>query len=209
MTVIFYGNAVAEGVAQEKGGRIMEVLLCRVRAQDLLAGKVLGIGLVGLGQVLIAAIAGAAVVLAVEEVDVPTAVPATLAMTVLWFALGYAFWSVAFAASGALVSRVEDLQSVAAPLTYVLMFSALTAIPVQEVPDAWYARLGSLVPLTAPFIMPVRAALGDPAAWEIALSVVIMLAATYAFVRVAAGVYTGALLRAGGRPRLADHWRAR
>jgi ABC-2 type transport system permease protein len=119
MVVVFYGNAVAEGVAQEKGGRVMEVLLCRVRAQDLLTGKVVGIGLVGLSQMLLAAVAGAAAILAVEDVDVPAAVPTTLAMAVLWFALGYAFWSVVFAAAGALVSRAEDLSSAVLPLTWV------------------------------------------------------------------------------------------
>ena len=108
-TVIFYGNAVAEGVAQEKGGRIMEVLLSRMRAQELLAGKVLGIGVTGLAQVLLATAAGAVAMLTVRSISVPAAIPTTLAMTVLWFALGYAFWSVAFAAAGALVWRVEDL----------------------------------------------------------------------------------------------------
>lgn len=208
LVVVFYGNAVAEGVAQEKGGRVMEVLLCRVRADDLLAGKIVGIGLVGLAQILVAALAGAAAALAVDEVDVPAAVPFTLAMAVLWFVLGYAFWSVLFAAAGAMVSRVEDLASVTLPLTSVLMLSALAGAVVQEAPDAWYIRLASVVPLTAPFVMPVRSALGHPAAWEIALGAGVMLAATYGLVRVAARLSTGVLLRTGGRPRPADAWRA-
>ena len=129
-----YGSAVAEGVAQEKGTRVMELLVCRVRPADLLAGKVLGIGLVGLGQMLLALIAGAVAIVALDTVDVPAAVPATLASAVLWFALGYAFWSVAFAAVGALVSRVEDLQAAVSPLTWAMLLFALIAPVASELP---------------------------------------------------------------------------
>jgi ABC-2 type transport system permease protein len=208
MVVVFYGNAVAEGIAQEKGGRVMEVLLSRVRAQDLLAGKVIGIGLVGLAQLLLAVVASAAAILVFDTVDVPAAVPATLASTVLWFALGYAFWSVAFAAVGALVSRAEDLQSAASPLTWTLVLSALCAPVAADVPDAWYIELASFVPITAPFVMTVRVAVADVAAWEIMLAVTIMLAAIYALVRLAGAVYSGAVLRTGERPRLRDVWHA-
>ena len=74
MVILWYGSAVAEGVAQEKGTRVMELLLCRVHPRDLLAGKVLGIGLVGLAQMLLALAAAAAAILAFDTLDVPTAV---------------------------------------------------------------------------------------------------------------------------------------
>jgi ABC-2 type transport system permease protein len=192
-----YGSAVAEGVAQEKGGRIMEVLLSRVRPRDLLAGKVLGIGLIGLGQLLVL----------FDSVDAPDAVPAALASTVLWFVLGYAFWSVAFAAVGALVSRAEDVQSAYAPLSWILIVAYFAGFVASQSPDEWYTRVASLVPVTAPFVMPVRVAVGDVPGWEIVLAIAIMVGATYALVRLAGGVYAGALLRSGGRPRLRDVWR--
>ena len=146
MMILVYGSAVAEGVAQEKGTRVMELLVCRVRPRDLLAGKVLGIGLVGLGQMLLALIAGAVAIVALDTVDVPAAVPATLASAVLWFALGYAFWSVAFAAVGALVSRVEDLQAAVSPLTWTMLLFAFVAPVASEFPDAWYIRARLLLP---------------------------------------------------------------
>lgn len=208
MALIWYGNAVAEGVAQEKGGRIMEVLLSRVRARDLLAGKVIGIGLVGLLQMLLALLASGVAVVAVDTLDVPSAVPAALAVTVLWFVLGYAFWSVAFAAVGALVSRTEDLQSAVSPLAWVITLSALCAVFAADSPDAWYMRVASLVPVTAPFVVPVRVAVGDVAPVEFTLAVVITLIATYALVRLAAAVYSGALLETGARPGLREVWRA-
>ena len=206
--VIWYGSAVADGVAQEKGSRIMELLVCRVRPQDLLAGKVLGIGAVGLAQMLLALAAGLLAIVAFDTVDVPAAVPATLASAVLWFALGYLFWSVAYGAVAALVSRVEDLQSAVAPLGWTLVLSALTAPIASEEPDAWYMLAASFFPTTAPFVMPVRIAVGDVAAWEVVVATAVMLAATYALVRLAGAVYSGSLLRTGGRPSLRDVWNA-
>ena len=208
LMLITYGTAVAEGVAQEKGTRVMELLVCRVRPRDLLAGKVLGIGVVGLGQMLLAGLGGATAIVALDTIDVPAAVPATLASAVLWFALGYAFWSVALAAVGALVSRVEDLQAAVAPLTWTMTLCALSAPVAAESPDAWYSRVASLLPITAPFAMPARIAVGDVAAWEITLAAAIILAATYGLVRLGGAVYAGSLLRTGGRPRLRDVWSA-
>jgi ABC-2 type transport system permease protein len=208
MMLLTYGTAVAEGIAQEKGTRVMELLVCRVRPRDLLAGKVLGIGLVGLGQMLLALLAGGAAIVALDTVEAPAAVPAALASAVLWFALGYAFWSVALAAVGALVSRVEDLQAAIAPLTWTMTLCALTAVVAAESPDAWYSRLASLLPITAPFAMPVRIAVGDVPAWESVLAVAIITAATYGLVRLGGAVYSGSLLRTGARPRLRDVWSA-
>ena len=141
MMIMIYGTAVAEGVAQEKGTRVMELLVCRVRPRDLLAGKVIGIGVVGLGQMLLALIAGAVAIVALDTIDVPAAVPATLASAVLWFALGYAFWSVAFAAVGALVSRVRGPPGRGgAPRPGPCCCAPSSRRSPRESPDAWYMR---------------------------------------------------------------------
>ena len=208
MMVLGYGSAVAEGVAQEKGTRVMELLACRVRPRDLLAGKVLGIGLVGFGQMLLALLAGAAAIVALDTIEVPDAVPATLASAVLWFALGYGFLSVAFAAAGALVSRVEDLSGAVLPLTWIVLLSAFVAPVAAEYPDAWYIRLASVFPTTAPFVMPVRVAVSDVPSWEILIAATVVLGATYGLVRLGGAVYSGALLRTGARPRFRDLWNA-
>jgi ABC-2 type transport system permease protein len=208
LMVLLYGTAVAEGVGQEKGGRVMEVLLSRVRSQDLLAGKVLGIGLVGLGQMMLAVGAGAVAIVAIDTLDVPSAIPATLASTLLWFALGYAFYSVAYAAVGALVSRVEDVQAATAPLTWLLLVAYVLAMVAGDQPDAWYIHLASFVPVTAPLVMPARVAVSTVAPWEIVLAVALMLTGIYLLVRLAGAVYSGSLLRTGSRPHLRDLWLA-
>lgn len=206
VVLVWYGSAVAQGVAQEKGDRVMEVLLSRVDPRELLAGKVIGIGVVGFAQLLAAALSGLVTTLTVKSIEVPTAVPAALGSAVLWFVLGYAFWSVAFAAAGALVSRAEDLQATIAPVSWTLLLCAFTGPVAGNVPDAWYSHVASLFPLTAPFAMPARVAVGHVAAWEVALAVMLTAVATYALVNIGARVYAGALLRGGGKPRIRDVW---
>ena len=95
-----------------------------------------------------------------------------------------------------------------APLTWTMTLCALTAPVAAESPDAWYSRVASLLPITAPFAMPVRIAVGDVPAWEIMLAAAIILTATYGLVRLGGAVYSGSLLRTGGRPRLRDVWSA-
>jgi ABC-2 type transport system permease protein len=208
LTLSLYGQAVANGVAQEKGTRVMEVLLARVSARELLAGKVLGIGIVGLAQLLVAAVASLAAIVALDQIEVPSAVPSVVGWVILWFVLGYAFYSVLYAALGALVSRAEDVEGAQAPLGFFLMGCLLIALYATDSPDAWLVRLASFVPFTAPFVMPVRAAVSDVPVWEVALAAAIMIASTYAIIRLAAGVYEGAVLRAGPRLSMTDIWRA-
>jgi ABC-2 type transport system permease protein len=208
VTLSFYGQAVANGVAQEKGTRVMEVLLARVPARELLVGKVLGVGVIGLAQLVIACAAALVTVAAFDEIEVPSAVPSVVGWVILWFVLGYAFYSVVYAALGALVSRAEDVESVQAPLGFFIMGCLLIALYATDSPDAALVHLASLAPPTAPFVMPVRAAVSDVAVWEVVLSAALMLAATYAVIRFAAAVYEGAVLRTGGGRSVTDVWRA-
>ena len=95
-----------------------------------------------------------------------------------------------------------------APLTWTMTLCALSAPVAAESPDAWYSRVASLLPITAPFAMPVRIAVGDVPAWEIMLAVALILTATFGLVRLGGAVYSGSVLRTGGRPRLRDVWNA-
>jgi ABC-2 type transport system permease protein len=208
IVLVWYGNAVAQGVAQEKGDRVMELLLCRVRSRDLLAGKVVGIGVVGLAQMVAAACAGLIATVVFETRGVPSAVPAAIGSAVLWFGLGYALWSVAFAATGALASRAEDLQAVVLPLSWALTVASFSGPVAAAAPSAWYAYALSFFPLTAPFAMPARVAMSHVAPLEVTLAALLTIGATYLLVRAAAAIYAGSLLRTGAPPSLRDAWRA-
>jgi ABC-2 type transport system permease protein len=117
----------------------------------------------------------------------------------LWFLLGYALYSFACAAAGAMVARQEEVQFVTMPLTIVLIGGYLLVYAVIASPNAAWLRVLSFVPPFAPMLMPARIAIGHVSAWEMPLDVLITLAAIYGMARLAARIYAGALVRGGAR----------
>lgn len=205
VALVSYGTWVATGVLEEKASRVVEVVLAAIRPDELLAGKVLGIGLLGLGQlVLVGGIGLGAAVLA--GADLPSSAPPTVGLVVLWFVLGFAFYSCAFAALGAAASRYEDAQSAMSPLIALLVAGFLLSMTVQSSPDGTLARAGTFVPPLAPLIVPARTLLADAPLWESAVSVVLMLAATYGLVRLGSHAYGGAVLRFGPKLTFRELW---
>ena len=162
MAIFLYGNLVLTGVVEEKSSRVVEVLLARMPARNLLAGKVAGIGLLGFAQFAVTALAALVATLVVDSVDIPAVNGGVLAWVVVWFVLGYALYAMAYGALGSLASRTEDAQSVAGPVGYVLVGGYWAAfLSVSEDPDGAWSTLLSLFPVTAPFAMPGRIALGS------------------------------------------------
>jgi ABC-2 type transport system permease protein len=199
---------VLTGVVEEKSTRVVELLLARMPPWQLLAGKILGIGLLGLGQLLLVAVAASGSAAAVDAVDVPRVDAGLVAWLLVWFVVGFALWSVAYGALGALASRSEDAQAVSAPATVVLVVTYFFALFIAfDDPEALVSRVASFVPVTAPLIMPIRLARGQVASWETLLALLLAAAAIYLLVRLAGRVYAGALLRTSGKVRLRDAWR--
>jgi ABC-2 type transport system permease protein len=208
--LIGYCFAVATGVVEEKSTRVVEVLLAAVRPVQLLAGKIIGIGLVGLLQLAFIGAVGLAVAVATNTITLPPDAAGTIGSVLLWFLLGYAFYSSMFAVSGAIVSRQEELQNTATPLNLILIASFFVAFTsaVSGGGDTTLAKVSSFLPPVAPLIMPLRIAGGNAAGWEIALSIGVMLVSTVAVVLLAARLYEGAILRTGARVKLSDAWRS-
>lgn len=205
-----YGTWVLYGVAEEKSTRVAEVLLSALRPTQLLAGKVIGVGLAALAQgvLVLAAVVVAAAASGSDLLDAVSV--ADLASVLGWFLLGYALYSVVYAAAGSLVSRQEDVQNVATPPSLPLLVGYLVAVQAAfGGGDGPLVRAASLFPATAPIVMPVRTTVADVPAWEVALAVVLTLGAIVALVRVAGAVYARALLRTGRRTRWREALRAR
>jgi ABC-2 type transport system permease protein len=194
-----YGAAVASGVAQEKTSRMAEVLLATVRPSQLLAGKVVGIGVCGLAQLGIAVGAGLLANAVVQSAVIPSTVWVLLPAILLWFVLGYALYAFAFAAAGALVGRQEEVQLVSLPIGMPIIGGWLLTYAAIAAPGAWWIRLVSFLPPLAPILMPARLALGAVGAWEMPVAVLIMVVAVYGMVRLAARIYAPALVRGGAR----------
>jgi ABC-2 type transport system permease protein len=202
----FYGSYVLTGVVEEKSSRIVEVLLARVRPADLLAGKVLGIGLLGIGQFLALAAVAAVTLQIVKPANLPAGTTPLIGIVVLWFVLGYSFYSVLYGALGSLATRSEEAQAAAAPLTVVLMLTYFGAFSTIGNPTAWWVTAGSMFPPTAPMFMPLRAGLTDVPSWQMVLAVVLMALAITGMIQVGGRLYRGAVLHTAGRLRIRQAW---
>jgi ABC-2 type transport system permease protein len=206
--LILFGQFVAQGVVEEKASRVVELLLATMRPWQLLAGKILGLGVLGLAQIVLIAAVGVGGALAFDLVDVPGELVGTAVSVVVWFVLGYAFYAAIFAVAASLVSRQEDLSTVVMPTTLVLIAAFVVGIQASADPGGALARITSYLPGLSPLVMPVRQAAGDVALWETALAVVLMLVAIALVVRLGGRIYAGALLRTGGRTKVREAFNA-
>jgi ABC-2 type transport system permease protein len=202
--LILFGQFIAQGVVEEKASRVVELLLATMRPWQLLAGKIIGLGVLGLAQIALIAAVGVGGALVFDLVDVPGDVIGTAVAVVAWFLVGYALYAAIFAAVASLVSRQEDLQSVVMPTSMVLIAALVIGIQATADPGGAFARITSLIPGLSPLVMPVRQAAGDVPAWEVVLAVVLMLVAIALVVRLAGRIYAGALLRTSGKTKLRE-----
>jgi len=202
-----YGNMVAQSVVEEKATRIMEILLATIRPSRLLAGKVIGIGLVGLLQL---TIVGAAALIAVRVTNV-AAIPAFGVAAILgdifWFLLGFLFYATAYAAVASLVSRQEEVQSAVAPIGILQIAGYLLVYAALPNPSGPLATVCSLLPPFAPYLMAVRMAASDVPFWQVGLAVALTLASIVGLTWLAGRMYTNAAMRIGARVRFMDAFR--
>ena len=203
LALVTYGGWVTSGVLEEKSSRVVEVILSAARPRELLAGKVIGIGLLGLGQFAAIALAGTTAAIAVGR-HLPASTPGAIGLIVVWFLLGYAFYCCAFAAAGAASSRQAEAPVVAGPLTLLILLGYLASLAIQSNPDGVLARITPFIPPLAPMTMPARMLLGHAAPWELPASAAVTLAATYGLVRLAGRAYSGTILRSGSRVPLRE-----
>jgi ABC-2 type transport system permease protein len=206
--LIMMGNFVAQGVVEEKSTRVVELLLATMRPWQLLAGKIIGLGLLGLGQIVAIAVVGVSSALAFHVVTLPGQLVGTALSVVAWFVLGYAFYAAVFAGAASLVSRQEDLASVVTPMTVLLVVGFVVAVQSAGNPTGTLATVASYIPGLSPMVMPIRLAGGGAAWWEVVLAVAVMLAAIVAVVRLGGRIYAGALLRTSGKIKLREALRA-
>jgi ABC-2 type transport system permease protein len=203
MVLVFFGQSVAQGVTEEKSSRVVELLLTTLSPRRLLAGKILGVGLLGLGLLLIPGAAALAAGRLAGGAGLPSAAPETIALILLWFVLGFIFYSVAFAAVGALVSRQEDLNTAMLPVNAVLIAAFYLAIVVVNTnPNGTLGRVAAFLPPFSPMVVPARMVLGDMNVFGLAVTVLLEVLATVGLVLLAARIYEGAILRIGAPVKL-------
>ncbi|MFB9627823.1 ABC transporter permease [Nonomuraea helvata] len=201
---------VAMGVVEEKSSRIVEILFATLRPWQLLAGKIIGLGVVGLiNLVTILAVGlGAATVSGLAS-DFPPGMPGLVAGVLVWFILGYAFFATLAAAFASLVSRQEEVSTVMTPLTMTIMITYFVAFYATNDPTGTLATVVSYVPPFSSMVMPVRMAATEVPLWQAGMSMAAMVLAVLAVLGFGAKVYQRAVLRSGARLKLGDVLRAR
>jgi ABC-2 type transport system permease protein len=173
-----------------------------------MVGTIVGIGLLGLGQLAFIATFAIGLALATGAITVPGSAIGAALLDVGWFVLGFAFYASVFAVAGSLVSRMEELQNAIVPVNLTIFVSFIISIGALQDPNSRIAVIASILPISSALAMPVRIVLGAAEAWQIALALVLVIGSTAALVPLAGRLYAGAVLRSGARVKLRDAWRA-
>jgi ABC-2 type transport system permease protein len=210
ITVLFYGIFVMRGVIEEKQSRIVEVVISSVKPTQMMLGKVIGIGLVGLTQIGIWALSAAllslfgAALFASPGATMPKIPMSLLVYFVLYFVLGFFLYATLYAIVGSIVTSEEDAQQVQFPVTMLLVVPMIIFGLVMSNPNSPSSTVLSMVPFFAPTLMMLRIAVISPPLWQIILSMIIMAATTLGFLWVAAKIYRIGILMYGKRPSIAE-----
>ena len=209
-----YGAMVMQGVMEEKTSRIVEVLISSVKPFQLMFGKIVGVGLVGLTQLGIWAISGVLIMVGIEnfsdsggQIDATMAnglvetisgmnIPLVLGSFLFYFLTGFLFYSALMGAVGSAADSPEDTQQFMTPIMLPMFLSIMILIPVAKNPEGSLAFWASIIPFTSPIIMIARVPFGVPL-WELLLSMVVMLASIYVVIRIAAKIYRIGILMYG------------
>ena len=208
MTILLWGVAVQRSIIEEKNNRVIEILLSSLRPFDLLVGKIFGVGAVGLTQYAIWSIFA----LAISFYGLSTGALAqyvtftwvTLVFFVLYYVLGFLFYSTLFAGIGSICNSDQEAQQLQTPVVMCLVFTLIIPMAIMQNPDGAFATVVSLIPFFAPIVMFMRINILTPPAWQIALSIAFLIVGIYIAGMVAAKIFRVGILMYGKRPDLRE-----
>ena len=211
--IYFYGYSVASSVASEKSSRVMETLVVSAKPRNILAGKLLGTAFVGFAQLAVCALfAVACYTLLVPEgftvagmpLSFETFTPLNALLILLLFVFGFFLYALLYSITGAMVSRTEDLGSAMAPVMTVNFVAFYSAYFIALIGDGGLKDVFSLIPFTAPFVLPFRL-LNESVAWHVPVLALLLLAAAFALIAYATmKIYSASVLYYGQRLKIRD-----
>lgn len=215
MSIFIYGQNVLRGVLEEKQTRVAEVVVSSVSTDTLLAGKVLGVGAVGITQQILWVIGSLAMIQVREPImralkmpsaaiTLPSIAPGVLALLLLFFVLGFMLYSALFAAVGSMVNSDQEAQQAQQPVTLLLVATAILIQPVLLNPGTKLAVFASIFPFSAPILMPLRLSLGSVPWTEVIGSLLSMAVMIAIAIWLASRIYRTGLLMYGKRPSLGE-----
>lgn len=209
--IYFCAFQVSSSITTEKTSKIMETLVTSTSPRTIVLGKTIGIGLVGLGQVLLFSIT--AIICAKlcldpailnTMFDLSNFTPYLAVITILYFILGYFAYALLYALTGSTVSKPEDVQSANTPVVLVTMIGFYLAYFTLTNPTGELNIIASLLPISSPFCMPLRIMMGLASGWDVALSIAILLAFCIIVAHIAIKVYSNAILNYGTKMSLSN-----
>lgn len=211
--VYFYGNFVAVSVSSEKTSRVMETLITSTSPRNIIIGKTLAMGIVGLGQMIlliVTALASYKLFIPAEMDFISTMIGninfsvTSIAICIIYFVLGYTVYAFLNAVTGATVSKVEDLNSAQTPVALISLFCFYLAYFTATVPDSSASKFASIFPFSSAFSMPGRILAGGATTSEIALSIALLVVTAIILAFISIKVYSGAVLHYGKRLNIKD-----
>jgi ABC-2 type transport system permease protein len=216
MSILMWGQQVMQGVLEEKGTRVIEVLISALTPFELMMGKLLGICLVGLtqlaiwlGTVVVLTAPGIVTTLAFlpPGVTLPSLTIGIVANLALLFILGFFAYATMYAAIGASFNNLQEAQQVAGVVVVFVVAPVMVIYPVINDPNSTMAVTMSLIPLFTPLIMPLRIAIEMPPAWQLALAYALTLSFVVGMVWICSRIYRVGILMYGKKPTLQEIWR--
>lgn len=209
--VFFCAQQVSVAITTEKTSKIIETLVTSTDSKTIVLGKTLGIGIVGLVQVvlmIVVAIVSAKFCMDPELLnsifDVSTITPKLLIVTLIYFCFGYALYSLFFALTGATVSKPEDVQYANGPVSFVAIIGFYLAYFSMMNPSSSLNKISGIVPISSPFSMPLRIMMGTATNSEIIISLAVLIVATILLAYIAIKVYSSTILNTGSRLTLKE-----
>lgn len=216
ITTLIYGQQVMLGVLEEKSSRVVEVILSTVDPLDLMAGKIVGIGLAGLTQlgiwfsfaaVLTAPVVVAAMAFLPAGTELPSLPPILVLHFFLLFILGYFFYATFYAMIGSAFNNPQEAQQMASLAVIFVVLPWIFFLPILNDPDSTLAVVTSLIPIFTPFLMVLRIAVKMPPTWQILLGYFLTTALCAGMIWLCARIYRIGILMYGKKPSLRELWR--
>jgi ABC-2 type transport system permease protein len=209
MTIMLYGMNTARSIIEEKTSRVFEVLLSTITSDEMLAGKIIGVGAVGVTQIAVWMIAALSIGVFFAGSIAGSGGHAVVSPTqvfffIAYFIFGFLLYSSIAAALGAMTNSEQELQQLNMLLMVPLFFCMLMLFTVVKSPDSTLSRIVSLIPFCSPLLMNFRISIGAPQVWEIALSFLLMALTIYAILYVASRIYRVGILMYGKKPNLPE-----
>jgi len=210
-SLLSYGVMVMRSVMEEKSSRITEVLLCAASAQELMTGKILGTGSVGLTQIAawltMAALGASRSLYLRTAIEVLGVGPSLMVYFVVLYILGYMLYSTIFAAVGAIFNSIDEAQQWNFVVILPLIAASAMILPVATSSDSAISVVASLFPFCSPILMFERLAVHSPPVWQVALSLLLLVATIGAAMFISGRIYRTGILMYGKRPTIRELWR--